>query len=95
MARNNQYHSLFPCAHMQKDKASVLTETVRHLKKLRRMVADMAGNEECRRLIITEGGTWPFFLPTKHHKAVVSCCTDRKTVKASVCCEDRPGFNRN
>ncbi|KAJ8762441.1 hypothetical protein K2173_007880 [Erythroxylum novogranatense] len=71
------------------DKASLLAEVVRHLTELRKQVADLAG----------KGGggwdsdhRWPF--PGDSDEATVSYCdSETRMVRASVCCEDRPGLN--
>lgn len=55
------------------------------------MVAEECGDHE------STGGAWPFYLPRDHDEANVSSYggSEGKMVKATVCCEDRPGFNQD
>ncbi|KAI5355725.1 hypothetical protein L3X38_008620 [Prunus dulcis] len=77
------------------DKASLLAEVVQHVRELRRQAGDLArqdGGSCC-------GGTtgsepWPF--PGESDEATVSYCDgEARLLKATLCCEDRPGLNRD
>ncbi|CAK9163614.1 unnamed protein product [Ilex paraguariensis] len=93
----NRLRQLFP--HLSKsDKASVLTETVRHMKELRKKVANHGVLRQDRDRCCSGGSvSWPFFLPSENDEATVSYCEEDegRMVKATVCCEDRPGLNRD
>ncbi|KAI3732921.1 hypothetical protein L1987_64133 [Smallanthus sonchifolius] len=95
---NNHYDSLrrfFPQL-LKTDKASVLSETVRHIKELKNMVADLA--------LSHDEGTWcsdnisrqPFFIPGEKDEVSVIYCdgSDKTTVRAVICCDDRPDLNQ-
>ncbi|KAH7567672.1 hypothetical protein ACOSQ2_010615 [Xanthoceras sorbifolium] len=73
------------------DKASLLAEVVHHVKELRRQAADVArkGGSTCSG---SEPDYWPF--PGESDEFTLACC-DRQEglVKATLCCEDRPGLN--
>ncbi|KAK2376138.1 transcription factor bHLH30 [Trifolium repens] len=90
------------------DKASLLAEVVQHVKRLRKEADDVANrhNEESSAscsgepgsVDSTEGGeTWPF--PGESDEATVSYFGEEegepKRMKVTVCCEDRPGLNRD
>ncbi|XP_019174238.1 PREDICTED: putative transcription factor bHLH107 [Ipomoea nil] len=80
---------LFP--HLtKKDKPRVLTEAVKELKELRQKVAEQLEQHQ------SEGET-PLFLPGENDEvAVVPCDGEGESaVKATICCEDRPGLNRD
>jgi hypothetical protein len=92
----------------QSDKASLLAEVVQHVKRLRKEADDVANrhNEESSAscsgepgsVDSTEGGeTWPF--PGESDEATVSYFGEEegepKRMKVTVCCEDRPGLNRD
>lgn len=77
------------------DKASLLAEVVHHVKELRKRADDMAKQD---------GDTW--VLPSESDEASLSYCdgdddggdnnnnnNNSKEMKATVCCEDRPGLN--
>lgn len=78
------------------DKASLLAQVVHHVKELRKQAADVAvqdgyacgrGSEE-----EPEPEPWPF--PAESDEATVTYCDGgKKVVKATLCCEDRPGLN--
>ncbi|XP_048331091.2 transcription factor bHLH30 [Ziziphus jujuba] len=78
------------------DKASLLAEVVHHVKELRKQAADVALHD--RYLICGKETTgtelepkpWPF--PGESDEATLSYC-DAGFVKATLCCEDRPGLN--
>ncbi|KAF3447238.1 hypothetical protein FNV43_RR12418 [Rhamnella rubrinervis] len=85
------------------DKASLLAEVVSHVKELRKQAADVA----LRNRDLMFGGTtttitapgmeteaWPF--PSESDELRLSYCFDEseaRFVKATLCCEDRPGLN--
>ncbi|GKV53674.1 hypothetical protein SLEP1_g60191 [Rubroshorea leprosula] len=75
------------------DKASLLAEVVRHVKELRRQVAAIAEKEGggcCNGNAVS----WPF--PGECDEVSLSFCNDEtRLVKATMCCEDRPGLNRD
>ncbi|KAM0067157.1 hypothetical protein Hdeb2414_s0002g00057621 [Helianthus debilis subsp. tardiflorus] len=77
---------------LQTDKASVLTETVQHLKKLKNMVANIMTSHE-------DGDGYsmcqPIFIPGEYDEMSISYCDngDKTTVRAIICCEDRPDLN--
>ncbi|KAI3819879.1 hypothetical protein L1987_13731 [Smallanthus sonchifolius] len=90
---NNHYDSLrrfFPQL-LKTDKASVLSETVRHIKELKNMVADLAPSH-CSNNISRQ----PFFVPGEKDEVTVSYCdgSDKTTVRAIICCDDRPDLNQ-
>ncbi|KAF7140649.1 hypothetical protein RHSIM_Rhsim06G0072300 [Rhododendron simsii] len=76
----------------QKVKASILTETIRQLKELRKRATDVASKQYGHGDV---SGCFTF--PDESDEATVSCCKggESKTVKATVCCEDRPGLNQD
>ncbi|KAM7514503.1 hypothetical protein LguiA_004086 [Lonicera macranthoides] len=97
---NDHYDSLrqlFP--HLPKgDKATVLTEVVRQVKELRKTVANVALHHEEDQCGGVTTGSSSFFFPGENDEATVSYYnddTEGKMVKATVCCEDRPGLNRD
>ncbi|XP_050377980.1 transcription factor bHLH30-like [Argentina anserina] len=65
------------------DKASLLAEVVQHVKDLKRRMAELARQEE---------DTSHF--PGEVDEARVSCYGEG-LLKATLCCEDRPGLNRD
>ncbi|PNX84328.1 transcription factor bHLH30-like protein [Trifolium pratense] len=89
------------------DKASLLAEVVHHVKRLRKEADDVANrNDESSSSCSGEPGsvdstevgeTWPF--PGESDEATVSYCGgeegEPKRMKVTVCCEDRPGLNRD
>ncbi|XP_016461574.1 putative transcription factor bHLH107 [Nicotiana tabacum] len=87
---------LFP--HLpKKDKSRVLTEAVTQLKELRKKVAQQMETQKD-----SEGnynGLSSFFLPGENDEVLLNyheeSDSDERTVKATVCCEDRPGLNRD
>ncbi|KAK1436366.1 hypothetical protein QVD17_02145 [Tagetes erecta] len=93
---NSHYDSLrefFPQL-VKTDKASVLTETVRHLKELQNMDADIAPSQE-------NGDSRPrkrvrrsFLMPGESDQVSVNYCDDNTTIRAIICCEDRPDLNQ-
>ncbi|CAH1443348.1 unnamed protein product [Lactuca virosa] len=78
---------------LKSDKASVLAETVRHLKELKKMVADLAPShhdgERCDKQ--------SFFIPGENDEMSVGYVAsgNKTAVRAIVCCEDRPGLNQD
>lgn len=90
-------NSIF-CINLQRDKATVLTEVVRRVKELRKTFANVAlhhDKDQCGG--VTTGSSSSFF-PGENDEATVSYYNDEteaKMVKATVCCEDRPGLNRD
>ncbi|KAJ9560380.1 hypothetical protein OSB04_005540 [Centaurea solstitialis] len=90
---NNHYDSLrqfFPRL-LKTDKASVLTETVRRLKELKTMAAAASPPHD-------DGSRRSFFIPGENDETTVEYCGgggDKKAVRATVCCEDRPDLNRD
>lgn len=74
------------------DKASLLAQVVQRVKKLRRQVADMA----CQDGPVCSGLEPPGPLPSKSDEASLSRCSGEEgLVEATVCCDDRPGLNRD
>ncbi|CAM8911053.1 unnamed protein product [Rhodiola kirilowii] len=67
---------------LKTDKATLLMETVQHVKDLQRRFAEVAG---------------AFEPPTESDNVSVSRCDNENNVavKATVCCEDRPELNRD
>lgn len=71
---------------------------MQHVKELRKKAADVAspdGSLWCDVGTGSEPESWPF--PDESDEASLSYCDDGegKLVKATVCCEDRPGLNRD
>ncbi|XP_058744636.1 transcription factor bHLH30-like [Vicia villosa] len=90
------------------DKASLLAEVVQHVKRLRKEADDVANrwNDEPSSSCSGEPGSvvsveeaelWPF--PGESDEATVGYCGgeegEGKRMKVTVCCEDRPGLNRD
>ncbi|XP_042939104.1 transcription factor bHLH30-like isoform X2 [Carya illinoinensis] len=77
------------------DKASLLAQVVHRVKELRQQVADVAcreGNgDACGSGADALPEPWP--LPGESDEATLSYCDGGKKVKATLCCEDRPGLN--
>ncbi|CAI9266422.1 unnamed protein product [Lactuca saligna] len=75
---------------LKSDKASVLAETVRHLKELKKMVADLAPSDH-------DGDKQSFFIPGENDEMSVGYVAsgNKTAVRAIVCCEDRPGLNQD
>ncbi|XP_009591424.1 transcription factor bHLH30-like [Nicotiana tomentosiformis] len=90
---------LFP--HLpKKDKSRVLTEAVTQLKELRKKVAQqMETQKDSEGNYNGNNGLSSFFLPGENDEVSVNFCeesyNDEQTVKATVCCEDRMGLNRD
>nr|XP_043638130.1 transcription factor bHLH30-like [Erigeron canadensis] len=91
---NGHYDSLrkfFPRL-LKNDKASVLTETVRHLKELKSMVANVAllhdDKERC-----SDKST---FIPNEKDEVSINFYDsgDKIAIQATICCEDRPELNQ-
>lgn len=84
---------------VQSDKASLLAEVVQHVKRLRKEADDVANrwNDEPSSSCSGESEVWPF--PGESDDATVGYCGgeegEAKRMKATVCCEDRPGLNRD
>ncbi|KAK2659897.1 hypothetical protein Ddye_006430 [Dipteronia dyeriana] len=73
------------------DKASLLAEVVHHVKELKRQAADVAtkGGTSC-------SGSEPDYLPFPgefDELTLAYCDRQESLVKATLCCEDRPGLN--
>ncbi|KAK3038325.1 hypothetical protein RJ639_031421 [Escallonia herrerae] len=90
---------LFPNL-LKTDKASLLTEAVRRVKELKQVVADLVARQEKEQCSSgsTTGSLLSYFLPSEDDEFTVSYCNggaEGKTVKATVCCEDRPCLNRD
>ncbi|XP_028789806.1 transcription factor bHLH30-like [Neltuma alba] len=97
--------SLLPNA-VKSDKASLLAEVVRHVKELRKQADDVTRHHDGDSSGSTISGEsrsdpgdseqWAF--PGESDEATVSYCDgggERKLVKATLCCEDRPNLNRD
>lgn len=94
---------------MQSDKASLLAEVVQHVKRLKKEAGDVANRYndiESSSSCSGEPGSvnsleraeaWPF--PGESDEATVSYYSgeegEPRRMKATVCCEDRPGLNRD
>lgn len=85
---------------LQSDKASLLGEVVEHVKRLRKQADDVARGDSSSSSRSAQPGSvrseaWPF--PGECDEATVSFCDggEPKRVKATVCCEDRAGLNRD
>lgn len=82
---------------LQTDKASLLAEVVHRVKELREKAADVASQHGGPWSCVSTGSepeSWPF--PGESDEASLSYCDEEaKLVKATVCCEDRPGLNRD
>lgn len=76
----------------------MLAEVVRHLKELKRQAADVAsqdGDGCCSSSSGSEPERYSPF-PGESDEATLSYCGgDARMIKVSVCCEDRPGLNRD
>ncbi|KAF2299785.1 hypothetical protein P3X46_021226 [Hevea brasiliensis] len=84
------------------DKASLLAEVVHHVKELRRQAAHLARHQDsdsCCSISSSGGGAEPeqnCAFPGESDEATLSYCDgDAKTIRLSICCEDRPGLNRD
>lgn len=80
----------------QTDKASLLAEVVHHVRELRRQVEDVARRDVdgCCSKSQPELESWPF--PGERDEAALSLYDkEAKLLKATVCCEDRPGLNHD
>ncbi|XP_017981087.1 PREDICTED: transcription factor bHLH30-like isoform X2 [Theobroma cacao] len=78
------------------DKASLLAEVVHHVRELRRQVEDVARRDVdgCCSKSQPELESWPF--PGERDEAALSLYDkEAKLLKATVCCEDRPGLNHD
>ncbi|KAF5461996.1 hypothetical protein F2P56_018045 [Juglans regia] len=77
------------------DKASLLAQVVHRVKELRQQVADVP----CREGNGDACGSGsdavpdPWLLPGESDEATLSYCDGGKKVKATLCCDDRPGLN--
>lgn len=81
---------------LQADKASVLSETVRRLKELKNMIADISPSHEDRDQCSGNKSHWSFFMPGEKDEVTVNYCDggEKITVWAVICCEDRLDLNR-
>ncbi|KDP41473.1 hypothetical protein JCGZ_15880 [Jatropha curcas] len=78
------------------DKASLLAEVVHHVKELRKQAAHVArqDRDSCCGSESESEKYWPF--PGESDETILSYCDgETKTMRVSVCCEDRPGLNRD
>ncbi|KAL4280858.1 hypothetical protein GQ457_03G033930 [Hibiscus cannabinus] len=79
------------------DKASLLAEVVHHVRELKRQVEEVVRRD--RDVCCSDGQPeletpWPF--PGECDEAALSICDEEgKLLKATVCCEDRPGLNHD
>ncbi|XP_022766422.1 transcription factor bHLH30-like [Durio zibethinus] len=77
------------------DKASLLAEVVHHVRELKRQVEDVGrrdGDGCCNNSQSELETSWPF--PGECDEATLNFCDEKgKLLKATLCCEDRPGFN--
>lgn len=65
-----------------------------HVKELRRQVADVAGRDWNSCSSGSENESWPF--PAESDELTLSYCdSEERLIKATLCCEDRPGLNRD
>lgn len=89
--------------YLQSDKASLLGKVVEHVKRLRKEADDVACRDSSSSCSGEPGSvrseSWAF--PGECDEATVSYCDGddddgegRRRVKATVCCEDRAGLNR-
>lgn len=92
---------------VQSDKASLLAEVVQHVKRLRKEADDVAcrrsndgdPSSSCSGSVVADDDTWPF--PGESDEATLSYCDgggedgEPRRMKATVCCEDRLGLNRD
>ncbi|XP_006338133.1 putative transcription factor bHLH107 [Solanum tuberosum] len=84
---NSHLHTLkklFPYL-PKKDKPRVLTEAVTQLKELRKNVA--------QQLELSS-----LFIPSENDVVIINYCdniNEERTIKATICCEDRPSLNRD
>ena len=87
------------CAMLQSDKASLLAEVVQHVKRLRKEADDVARDSSSSeagsvRSSAEDAEPWPF--PGESDEATLSYCDgEPNLMKATLCCEDRPGLNRD
>ncbi|KAK8580418.1 hypothetical protein V6N13_143516 [Hibiscus sabdariffa] len=81
----------------QTDKASLLAKVVHHVRELKRQVEDVVRRD--RDGCCSDGqpeleSSWTF--PGECDEAALSICDEEgKLLKATVCCEDRPGLNHD
>lgn len=75
------------------DKASLLAEVVNHVKELSKQAADVARQDGDVCSSGLEAEPWPF--PGESDEATLCYCDseEKKLMKATLCCEDRPGLN--
>lgn len=74
------------------DKASLLAEVVRHVRELKRQVADVARRDGEGYGGSIRASEWLF--PAETDELTLSHCCNG-LIKATLCCEDRPGLNRD
>ncbi|XVF36600.1 hypothetical protein REPUB_Repub19eG0071100 [Reevesia pubescens] len=79
------------------DKASLLAEVVHHVRELKMQVEDIGrrvADGFCSNSQVELETSWLF--PGECDEASLSFCDEEgKILKATVCCEDRPGLNRD
>lgn len=93
------------CCQKQTDKASLLAEVVHHVKELRSQATDVAERDwnSCWSSSSgSENESWPF--PGETDELTLTPYSDsgiegrqqqqQQLIKATLCCEDRPGLNR-
>lgn len=74
------------------DKASLLAEVVSHVKELRRLATEVAhrSTDQCG----GGGVSWPF--PSEEDEATLCYCdSENRIMRATVCCDERSGLNRD
>lgn len=84
----------------QTDKASLLAEVVQHVKELRERFADVFGQDDgdgcCSNSSSNSGSDPLWLLPSETDEVKLSYCDGEVgMVKAVLCCDDRPGLNRD
>jgi hypothetical protein len=80
----------FACVLEQTDKATLLAQVVEHVKELRKKADDVARQDGDACGAASEGGLFP----GEADEATLSYCeVGEKEMKATLCCEDRPGLN--
>ncbi|XP_058097020.1 transcription factor bHLH30-like [Magnolia sinica] len=71
----------------KRDKASLLAEVVQHVKELKRHAADVAATDIPGN---STSNIWPF--PSETDEVTLDMDPRSSLIKASVCCDDRPGL---
>ncbi|XP_023546949.1 transcription factor bHLH30-like [Cucurbita pepo subsp. pepo] len=76
------------------DKASLLAEVVSHVKELRRRATEVAHRsaDQCD----GDGGKVPWAFPSEEDEATLCYCdNENRLMRATVCCDERSGLNRD